>query len=127
VSDVKRRKPQVPKSLHGEGIGLWRSISSKFQLRPDEYARLEAAAKVADMLGLLESQWVERGSPMVTKGSMGQEVIHPLIGEIRQQRMSFAALLAGLKLPDEVEDGGAVPNQHRQAIQARWAKTPRGA
>jgi hypothetical protein len=56
---------------------------------------------------------------MVSTGSMKQEIIHPLIGEIRTQRTSLAALLAGLKLPDEAVESPV--NQQRDAANSSWA------
>lgn len=113
----------APRALGASGRALWASIAPKYRLRPDELARLESACKVADVLGRLEQAWAEAGHPMVSKGSMGQEVIHPLIGEIRTQRGALDRMLAGLKLPDEA--AGESVNQQREAGQARqrspWA------
>jgi hypothetical protein len=100
------------------------TIAPKYLLRPDETARLDAACKVADTLQMLEDTWRELGYPMVSVGSMRQEVIHPLIGEIRTQRSSLASLLVGLKLPDD-ESGGVAVNQQRDAANSKWA-TGRG-
>jgi hypothetical protein len=60
---------------------------------------------------------------MMTTGSMGQEVIHPLIGEIRSQRAALDSSLTRLKLPDDVD--GAPVNQQRDAANSKWA-TGRG-
>lgn len=113
-----------PKHLGSSGGALWVSIAPKYVLRPDESARLDAACKTADALQMLEDAWRDLGYPMVSKGSMGQEVIHPLIGEIRTQRASLASLLAGLKLPDD-ESGEVAVNQQRDAANSKWA-TGRG-
>jgi hypothetical protein len=113
-----------PKHLGAAGGALWGSIAPKYLLRPDEQARLDAACKVADTLQMLEDTWQSLGYPMVSVGSMRQEVIHPLIGEIRTQRSALASLLAGLKLPDD--ESGEVPvNQQRAAANSKWA-TGRG-
>ena len=113
-----------PKSLQSAGKALWESIASKYVLRADEVSRLEQACKTSDVIAMLEDSWRDLGFPMVSKGSMGQEVIHPLIGEIRTQRSSLASLLAGLKLPDD--ESGEVPvNQQRDAANSKWA-TGRG-
>jgi ABC-type uncharacterized transport system ATPase subunit len=79
---------------------------------------------VADTLQMLEETWQSLGYPMVSVGSMRQEVIHPLIGEIRTQRSALASLLAGLKLPDD-ESGEVAVNQQRAAANSKWA-TGRG-
>lgn len=110
---------KAPAELAAAGRSLWSSIAGKYELRPDEEATLLGAARAADMVAALREAWVDSGKPMLTKGSMGQDVIHPLIGELRAQESQKAALLARLKLPD---DGAAVvANQNRDAAQSSWA------
>lgn len=112
-------KPEPPESLDTSGARLWRDVVAKYDLRVDELAVLEAACKTADMISTLDDAWAALGKPFVTSGSMGQDVIHPLIGERRQQQSALAALFRQLKLPDE---GGAGANQQRGAAQSRWAQ-----
>ena len=119
----------TPKTLDADGRVMWQSIASKYELRPDELHRLEAACRTADMIAKLEERWAEMGYPMVTSGSMGQEVIHPIIGELRAQRAALNTKLIALKLPDL--DAGAETNQNREAATASWqpgaARSGRGA
>lgn len=113
-------KKPAPEGLAAGGERVWRSITGKYDLRPDELVTLEDACRITDMIDALTRVWTEAGTPMITRGSMGQEVIHPLIGEIRTQRMARNALWRQLKLP-EVDGGEVGPNQHRSAAQSRWA------
>lgn len=108
-----------PDGLAKAGSALWVAVVSKYTLRVDELAVLEAACKTADKVAMLEDAWVELGRPYMTRGSMGQDVIHPLIGEQRTQNAALAALLGKLKLPDDGAVG--LPNQQRDAAQSRWA------
>lgn len=103
------------------GNTLWSSIAEgdRYDLRPDEVAVLTAACKTADRHALVEKAWVEMGRPFMSKGSMGQEVTHPLLAELQKLEAHQAGLLARLKLPDE--PGGERPNQQREAAQSRWA------
>ena len=112
-----------PAGLGKAGASIWRSVTARYELREDELLTLEDACRTSDMLSALESAWADDGSPMTTKGSMGQLVIHPLIGEIRAQRAARNALWRQLKLPDD----GAVapPNQAREAAQASWKPAAR--
>lgn len=110
-----------PAVLGKAGQGLWKSVVSKYDLRPDELRTLEDACAATDMIAELSDAWAEDGRPMTTRGSMGQQVIHPLIGEIRTQRASRQAFLRQLKLPDL--ETGERPNQQRAAAQSRWAAT----
>jgi len=108
-----------PSSLSAAGKAVWSSIADKYELRPDELETLLGAARAADMIEALRKAWDAAGNPMLTKGSMGQDVIHPMIGELRTQESQKASLLARLKLPDD-GDQPAV-NQNRDAAQTSWA------
>jgi hypothetical protein len=114
----------APETLDDAGVAMWESIASKYALRPDEVHRLEAACRTADMVARLEEAWAERGYPMVSSGSMGQEVIHPIIGELRAQRAALNTKLIALKLPDL--DGGEMTNQNRDAANSSWQPGVRG-
>jgi hypothetical protein len=58
------------------------------------------------------------------KGSMGQQVINPLISELRQHRATLASLLGRLNLPDEATDSVPRSVQARDAAHARWRGRP---
>jgi hypothetical protein len=70
------------------------------------------------------------GAPKLVKGSQGQQVINPLISEVRQHRNCVASLLKWLKLPDvdtagkPIAGGNTRSTQARQAANARWQKRP---
>lgn len=109
---------------------MWTSIASKYELRPDECAVLENACAATDMIAALTKVWTEAGCPTITSGSMGQEVIHPLVGEIRAQRAYRDASLARLKLPDmpgEGERGKPAEDASAKARKAAVARWSRGA
>jgi hypothetical protein len=109
----------APVGLRSAGMKVWSAIASKYALRPDELVTLEDVCLISDMIAELDAAWAEDGRPMTTKGSMGQKVIHPLIGEIRVQRAARNALWRQLKLPDD--EAGAPANQQRAAAQSKWA------
>lgn len=106
---------------------IWTGVVNKYDLRPDELVTLEDICRFSDMIAELEAEWRGEGSPLVTRGSMGQEVTHPLISEIRTHRMARNALWRQLKLPDLPSANGqpVQPNQQRSAANARWS--PNGA
>ena len=107
---------KVPAGLADAGSKLWRDVTGKYALRPDELVTLEAACRAQDRVRAMES---ERDGAVTATGSMGQIVVHPLIAEIRAHEAQVASMLSKLKLPD---DGGAVQvSQQRSAAQSRWA------
>ena len=116
---------KAPATLDSAGNALWADVVGKYDLRVDELAVLEAACKTADMIATLDKEWAALGKPFLTRGSMGQDVIHPLIGERRAQQAAQAALFRQLKLPDDATASGS--NQQRAAAQSRWAQHGAGA
>lgn len=114
----------APETLAISGAVVWSDVVEGYDLRADELATLEDACSITDMISALTSAWADLGKPLTTKGSMGQEVIHPLIGEIRTQRMARNALWRQLKLPDL--DAPAEANQARDAANASWQPGVRG-
>jgi|SRR5882757_485626 len=118
-------KAEAPAGLNVAGVALWDGICGKYELRADEAAVLADACKTSDMIAVMEAGL--EGQPLMVKGSQGQQVINPLISELRQYRSARAALLRQLKLPDEnsTDQGGALSAKNRAAANARWAR--RGA
>lgn len=122
---TEKQPTNIPAGLADAGASLWESIGGRFELRPDEEATLLGACRAADMIAALRAGWASLDFPMLTTGSMGQDVIHPIIGELRAQEAQKAALLARLKLPDESgADSGAGDNSTpaRKAAAARWSR-----
>ena len=115
----------APEDLADDGAKLWSDITGKYELRPDELSVLEDACRERDLIARMATELAVRDVMIV--GSMGQMVMNPLLGEVRQHRATFAALMRQLKLPDEggSESGGALSAKNRAAAQARWAS--RGA
>ncbi len=111
-----------PSGLKESGLRLWTSIIPKYSLRPDELRILEDACHEADVIGRLQEELDV--SPLVTAGSMGQEVAHPTVSEVRQHRAALRGLLAQLKLPDTPAQSAGkraqVSESARKAARARW-------
>lgn len=123
VADPALEPPaELQDAVQVAGLRLWRSIIPKYSLRPDELRILEDACHEANVIGRLQQELDV--SPLVTAGSMGQEVAHPTVSEVRQHRTALRALLAQLKLPDTVAQGShkraAVSESARKAARARW-------
>lgn len=121
-------KPNVPEILGPAGSALWSEIVDRYDLRADELRTLEDACSASDMLADFSREWVNLGKPLISKGSMGQEVEHPLIGSIDKQRKARQQFLKQLHLPDDegkTSDSGDRSSQARAAANARWSR--RGA
>lgn len=122
-------KPKPPPSLAETGRALWIEVMKSYDLRADELRTLEDACAASDMLHELMQAWSDLGRPYITKGSMGQEVEHPLIGSIDKQRKARQAFLRQLRLPDDAEkieqSAGERSSAARAAANARWSR--RGA
>ena len=117
-------KPKPPSTLRTAGKALWTDVLAKYDLRVDELRTLEDACATTDMLCDLEKEWRDAGRPFMSKGSMGQEVEHPLIGSIDKLRKARQGFLRQLKLPDD--PAGAEVNQNRDAANSSWAPGVRG-
>ena len=114
-------KAAPPKGLNEGGKALWGRIVGIYELRADELVTLEDICAATDLIDTLDKMWRDLGRPVITTGSMGQEVEHPLIGSIDKQRKARNALWRQLKLPDAGESAGGESNQHRAAAQSKWA------
>lgn len=145
MSDTIAKPPPPPADLakdgrkDGPGRQLWKSIVSKYVLRPDEQRILHAACRCDDAIAELRRKKAEleanpQYADMLVKGSMGQRIENPLraraskiLDDIQRQDAALAGHLAKLKLPDE---SGATSGQEqpravgaRAAAQSRWGKT----
>lgn len=105
---------------------MWREIVAKYDLRQDELRILEDACSEADLIDDLAAE--AKDAPKIVRGSQGQDVINPLISELRQHRSTLAQLLSKLKLPDDPGEGAGAQTEStrstsaRKAAQSRWSK-----
>lgn len=119
----------APSFLNDAGRALWFEIVDQLAedgLVPDarEKRLLRDACAEADQLALIESALV--GADLVVRGSQGQDVAHPLVGEARRCRTTIAALLGKIGLEAEASSAaGARSANARSLANARWQK--RGA
>ena len=100
------RKPRTPSGLALAGKRLWSDISGEYELRGDELRVLEMACRTADDLAKVDAAIIT--APVVTTGSMGQDVVNPLFATALAHRRQLAALVKQLNLPDE--DGVRIPS-----------------
>jgi hypothetical protein len=109
--------PQKPPSgLGRSGRRLWRAVAADYVLEQHETELLLQACRTADLLDRLQSVLDEEG-PMSTS-SQGVRV-HPAAPELRQQRVTFARLLAALAVPSGAEDEASPQGAPRGVYQLR--------
>jgi hypothetical protein len=98
-------------------------VAADFDLRADEIVLLGAACRTLDVIARLEEAMID--APLVVRGSMGQEREHPLLSELRQQRLTAARLLRQLNLLDldEMEQlrSAARSSKARALARERWS------
>lgn len=114
-------------ALSGRGAALFRDLTEMYDFAPHELAILIDACRTLTLADRLEQELVD--APTIVLGSQRQPVASPLFGEVRQQRTTFAALLAKLALP-ELDDNGdtidlatARSQLARKAASARWGRS----
>ena len=123
--EVSERRRRAPNGLGTAGKALWASILDVgYELRPDEFAVLTSACRTADLAARLEAALADQ--PLVTRGSMGQDVVNPLATELRLQRMAQANLLKQLALPDIDDEEQPKSLRHQNAANARWRRREAG-
>ena len=113
----------APRGLGRGGRALWRQVTAAHSgLSPAALRVLADACHEADVVDRLQEALA--GAEPVVTGSMGQQVPHPLLGELRQHRGLLGVLLKSLRLPDG-DDGAAErakadSDAARAAARARW-------
>lgn len=94
--------PPPPASLSTSGAGLWRKVVADFELAEHELALLRQAGQTLDAIDRLQAALA--ADDVIEEGSQGRKV-HPALPELRQQRITFARLIAqlGVRLDDDGE------------------------
>ncbi|KAF0959795.1 hypothetical protein [Rhodococcus sp. T7] len=100
---TENKKPRMPRGLDAPGKKFWIRTLEEFDLSQDPHRVevLEQACRVVDTIAELEK--AQKGQSLTTSGSMGQQVISPLISEVRFQRGLLAQLVTKLSLPETDE------------------------
>lgn len=117
------RRPKAPAKLGARGRRLWDEVLASYRLRPDELVLLVDACREVDLIDRMERE-LDRDGELLVRGSMGQQVAHPLLAELRQHRAALKQLLAALHLPDESgREAASRSEAARAAAVARWRRS----
>lgn len=96
--------PRTPRGLKTGGRRLWSAVTTDFELDESASAVLVEACFTADLLAELRLKLTE--IEPVIDSTQGPRV-HPLLCEVRMQRLALAKLIASVGLPKELaEDAG---------------------
>lgn len=109
-----------PKSLGPVGRGLWRKVAGDVQpgwaLDERDYALMLGACEAADRVAQLDALVASEG--LMVKGSRGQMILNPAIGEARLQRQQSTALLAKVELSAPAPRTGHLSGRQRAALRS---------
>lgn len=109
-------RQNAPSGMKNSGKKLWVAITSDYELEEHELLILKEACRTADRLDELDKDM--ENEPLTVVNSKGDETANPRIVEQRQQSLTFARLVASLKLPN---DAGQVP-QARGGARGTYGK-----
>lgn len=99
---------------------LWTATADAYELSAHEKLILKGACTALDNIAKLEDEL--DGAALMSKGSMGQDVANPLLGELRQTQAAFDRAMKQLALPDADGSSAESPRSTsaRAAAEARW-------
>ncbi|MGW0161438.1 terminase [Mycobacterium sp. NPDC003323] len=91
----------TPRGLKAGGRRLWSSVTTDFELDESSAAVLAEACYTVDLLAALRAKLAD--TPPIIDGNQGPRT-HPLLVELRMQRLALAKLIASIGLPKELAD-----------------------
>lgn len=102
------------------GVGSVAELS----LDPDERRRIELYRATVDEIDVLERAWEAEKADgrLMVRGSRNQDVMNPLVGEIRAQRAFLDRLLGGFRW--QASSGMSASDRGRHAANARHNPSP---
>lgn len=113
-----------PDGLAAAGAALWDAVTDVLDIDEHEALALRELCRTADVLDELQAVVVRDG--VLLDSSQGARA-HPALTELRQQRITFARLVAAMRLPAGLADGrpsaigGAQQGQARSGVRGFYA------
>jgi hypothetical protein len=111
---------QPPANAGTAGARHWTAITSEFDLDPHELDLLDQAATTLGIIERLESRLGDED--VITGGGLVAKP-HPAVTELRQQKLTFARLMACLRLP--LDDPHESERPVRRPVRGVYAKRPK--
>lgn len=107
VSILSGDEPEVvepdlvsPPGLSPGAAAFYIATAKNYELRVDDWAVLEMAARQLTIIDEAQAEWERLGKPWMSTGYSGQDVVHPLIDLMDRAQKTLAAHLRQLRLPD---------------------------
>ena len=102
------------------GVGSVANLS----LDPDERRRIELYRATVDEIDVLEQMWESEkaNGRLMIRGSRNQDILHPIVGEIRAQRAFLDRLLGGFRW--QGSSGMSASERGQHAANARHNPSP---
>ena len=100
--------PRPPRDLRRSGARLWRDVVEALSLDSHELALLHEAARACDRCDELAA--VLRSQGVIVAGKP-----NPLLREVREAQITFARLVAALRLPEDIREPGRRPQRRSGA------------
>lgn len=97
------------------GQDYWDAMTGKYGFTISEEILLTRICIELDLIDRMDIEVAD--SDFITKGSMGQDVANPLLGEISKHTGLINTLIKSLHLPEEA---AATTVRKRAAVNARW-------
>ncbi|MGV3733483.1 MAG: hypothetical protein ACO1N6_08795 [Microcella sp.] len=99
-------------------------MTEDYEWQAHELELLAEACRALDVITELAAIIAREG--VTASGSMGQPVVHPAVGELRQQQQALAKMLTILNVPP-LDDAAGIESplqtRGRLAAQSRWGET----
>lgn len=114
------KKVSGPVFSSADARELWAATTGTYSMSAHEKLILKGACMALDKIDAIQCEL--DGVPLMSKGSMGQDVANPLLGELRQTQAAFDRAMKQLALPDAdgVDVGSSRSASARDAAKARW-------
>jgi hypothetical protein len=109
---VAPKAAAMPRNMGSAGKKLWKSIADRYVLDQHEVLLLLQACRCADTLDAIAAELAT--AELTVRNRFEELVTHPLVTEQRQQAITYARLVAALRLPDGEEQDARRP-QRRSA------------
>ena len=114
--------PKPPPGLSSRARRFWTETLIECELNTAGMAALESAVQTMTVIDQTMREWKKAGSPMMSRGSMGQEVEHPMLASLRSNRAALDRHIKAMGLP-AIDEDEPKRTPGGQTKESRWRLT----